>query len=223
MKQRLARAWPHVRAALIILHIGAIITVCSPARHKVAAPRNWEGPTSDQVFDAWAVRLTAVGIDTTRDGLREFWRARTENYLVVRDRLGAPANLYIDILFVGQGWSLFSSPKRNPAIFVIDIHHPDSGWHPLYRGDSDEHDWRSRMFENNRIRKLVGRFAKGKSTGLYVPFGNWMARIIGKEMPEHDKIRTRLWRYTTKAPGEEFDPSDGEFTHPRVIDLTRFR
>ena len=200
-RARASLAWPQIRAALILFHFAAVVVTCLPPAHKMLKKDRWHGAKVEAKFAAWAERLGKVGIETSPTGLHKWVRARTETYGRLRDFVGGWFQPYTDPLYLHQGWSLFSKPQRRPVLIQIDLRRGSEEWEPIYETRSSTLDWRARMFDNNRLRKLVGRIGRRQNRHLFTALSSWIARLVALEFDDVSDIRVRVIRFRTAKPG----------------------
>jgi hypothetical protein len=215
---RWRRSWPHLRAGLIFVHLAAVLVMCTPGPGRLLNRSQWKSAESQAQFAGWANRLRSIGIDTTAAGLEAWLWDRAGEYASVRRRIERPFAPYVQRLHLYQGWSLFSQPQRHPVRLHVDLDRGD-GWQPIHVQGSSEHTWRRAQLSHHRLRKLIGRVGRRKNLGSYGRLVDWLARVAAADFPDGQRLRVRLYRYRTAAPGDRV--ADGTFTDERIIDLAR--
>ena len=69
LKVEPATRWAHVRGALVLLHVVAVLVLALPnTGGSVANRSSWKNPTVQGELRVWASRLSSLGIDTDADG-----------------------------------------------------------------------------------------------------------------------------------------------------------
>jgi hypothetical protein len=200
VKARLRHLWPRVRAGLLALHVLAVVVLSLPAGN-IANPATWRTPGMKADLAAWAGRFRSAGLDTTPASFEaSLWRL-ANRYLSLRERVVAPFALYGELSGAAQGWAMFASPQRHPAEVHVDIREAGD-FRPLFRPRSDEHAWRRAELDHNRIRKYVGRFARGFERRDYDQLARWLAAQAARDFPAASQVRVRLYRYATLGPEE---------------------
>lgn len=223
LRARARLLWPRARAALIALHVLAIVVLSLPAGN-IANPATWESPSLKADFASWAGRLRGLGVDTTPQSFQAaMWRLATR-YLSLRGRVVAPFALYGELSGAAQGWAMFASPQRHPAEVHVDIREA-GGFRPLFRPRSDEHAWRRQVLDHNRVRKYVGRFARGFDRRDYDQLARWLAVQAARDFPGARQVRVQLYRYSTLGPADVRagrQPA-GTYEEPRIFDAEALR
>lgn len=213
--------WPHLRTALIMFHLASVLVYCLPPPSKVADPAYWKTAQTQAELEVWAKRIDSIGIDTDKASFEAWLWGMTQRYVSLRTAMERPFRPYVHYLHTNQGWSLFSQPQTNPVRVVVDIQDPETGFRRIYESRSNEYTWRRTEFDHNRIRKFVGRIGRRSTKQLYWQLGDWIARMAARDFPRAGFARVRLFRYHTAPPGGE--PSQGEYTDERVIELEQYR
>lgn len=219
----LKRAWPHVRAVLIFLHVAAIFVMCLPAPYKMANKRSWKTAQARAEVAGWAKRLSSVGVNMTPEEFEEQMYGITLSYLKLRTRVNKPFRRYHRISELRQGWAMFTYPQTHPGWLHVDLLKPGGKYQPIYIQHSDEHEWRRTQFDNNRLRKLLGRVARRHhGHPAYIALSNWIARQAAKDFPDASHVRVRHFRQRTLKPGRG-KPPPGKFVGQRIYPLDRYR
>jgi hypothetical protein len=219
------RAWPHVRAALVGLHVLSLVVLSLPNEGAVHDRRRWQTANARADLRQMAERLTAWGWPTDEHQLARTLWSTGDAYLQVQRPLAAPFVGYAKLTGSRQSWQMFASPQRHPAELHVDLEQ-DGRWQPLYRPHTDAYAWNRRHFEHNRFRKFLGRFARGFVRSHYEQTARWIATRAAREHPEASRVRVRLWRYSTLPPervraGEQ--PTDARYEHERIFDAEALR
>lgn len=199
LRDRLAGAWPHLRALLIAFHVLAVVALAFPQPHRLLDRRGWESANTRHDLARWAARLRALGLDMSDEGFARRLRALAEGYAGVHAALVAPFAPYARWTGTIQGWAMFSSAQKHPAELHVDIL-VNGAWQPVYRPHSDEHDFWGARFRHNRMRKQLGRFARTLHQASYNGLARHVAIAAARAFPDAREIRVRLYRYAALAP-----------------------
>jgi hypothetical protein len=185
-----------VRAALVLLHISAVVALAIPSLRAGMDRSSWADPTVQDEFRAWAERF-----DMEPKELEErAWRfAQSWNRL--HERLVAPFTPYRDYAGVRQPWVMFVAPQRHPARMEIEIFERGA-WRTIYRERSSEHEWRRSSFDQDRMRSAFFRFGWDRYLSSYREFAEWVAQETARDFPQAEASRVRLYRYRTASPEE---------------------
>lgn len=222
--ERLRRAWPHLRAALIFGHLAAVLVMCLPAPYKMASRQQWRTAQAKTELASWAARLRSAGIDTSAEELEAHLFGLTRSYLRLRSRVNRPFERYHRVAEMRQGWSMFSHPQTHPGWLHVEVREPNSAdYRPVYVQRSRRHTWRRDQFEHNRLRKLIGRISR-RPPGhpSYRQLADWIARKAAMDFPRASHVRVRMFRARTYKPGRG-TPPPGKFTDQRIYSLERLR
>lgn len=214
----------HARAAFVLLHVLAMLVLALPDASRLGDRAVWKARGTQLDFKQWAERLQGLGFDTDAKRFERWLWDLSQGYLKLRAVLVAPFDPYRRVAGMTQSWRMFSNPQRRPARLHIDV--KDGGqWRPLYVGRSDEFEWRREQFDNNRVRKLIGRFARNIRRGNYRLLARWVARQAAHDYPAASEIRVRLYRFKSLPPeaiaaGER---PQGKFADVETLKLEEFR
>ena len=222
---RWARAWPHVRALLIAIHIVAVVVLAIPDAGGVALSRkSWKNPTVQAELKAWAQRLSALGLQTDAATLEqdvfEIARSWTEGLAWLR----APVRPYAEYLGVRQTWRMFVAPHRHPAKFQVDVEQ-DGQWRPVQVARSDQYGWRSHQLDHVRVRSLLFRYGWKRYRRFYRAFAEWIADRAAEDFPAAQRVRVRMVGFRTPTPQEVQSDAipEGEFRQTIVLPLEERR
>lgn len=191
------RCWLHTRAALIALHLAAILLLSLPGEGLLGNPQRWSSPTTAKEMATWADTLTRWGTPTTGPELTRQLQGFSERYLAVRRKVLWPFLRYESATGATQSWGMFASPRRVPTETVVEIREHGQ-WRTLFVPRSGEYNYRAAELEHNRVRKLFGRF--GRSPQLFDAVARWIAVQALRDHPEADHVRVTLYEFDTLPP-----------------------
>ncbi|MCA9714983.1 MAG: hypothetical protein H6713_12630 [Myxococcales bacterium] len=217
-------AWDHARAALIALHVLAIVALAFPSRGALTNKAAWRSKNTQADFAAWTAGLNRAGVEITPQEFEAWLWSLAERYGRARDRVTRPVQPYARYLGLEQSWQMFASPQRHPGELHVDIR-VDGEWRPIYRSRSREYTWRRGQLDYHRMRKYVGRFARGIVPGHYNPLARALARAAASDFPEAESIRVRLYRYRSLPPDRvrAGERPEGRYEHTRVYPAAPLR
>lgn len=216
MKDRLRRAWPHLRAALVLAHITVVLFFALPNTGAMMNRRAWQTRAVQLEMKTWAERLTALGLPHTQRQLEDRLYGGLKEWNVVRSELYAPLAPYHRYLGIRQPWTMFAAPHRFPARLEIDIFEA-TGWRPIYVARSDEFDWQATLLDHDRMRAAVFRYQWVHYEGSYRELARWLAGRAARDFPEALQIRVRLYRTTSPTPQQVKDDAVPEGKYERVL------
>lgn len=177
----------------------------------------WESEIGQRDLQMWANRLSWLGYESKEQFERDLW-GLAGSYAEINRAVTRPFRFYARIAGVRQGWSMFSSPQQYPVEVHVDIQER-SGWEPVYRPLSAEYDFWGPQFRHHRVRKLVGRLARGFNRNRYDGFVRMVAKHAAEAYPDASRVRIRLYRYSTLPPEqmrEGLEP-EGRYEHKRIF------
>lgn len=180
--------WPHIRAALVLLHVVALIVMAFPAPGGLVSRSAWNTPNARDDFNAWG---EALGVDGGELKAR-LWKI-SRVYVYARAAVHRPLRPYQQLAGTYQGWSMFTSPQRHPTTLGVEVEQ-ETGWQAIYASRSDELTWRRPQFDHNRVRKLTGRFARDGNHESFDHFARWIAKQVAADFPTASRARVSLYR-----------------------------
>lgn len=212
----LRAAWPHVRAALVTLHCAAVAIVAIPSPSPSVHVLRVDEPGFATEVHPWA-RLFGVSDEAFSDRADRV-RAR---WVETRARWLAPVERYLAWVGASQAWSMFSSPNRSPAHFVVEVRAAsDAEGEWRFLSGLPAGPWRRSLFESERVRSLVNVAGRARDARLADALCVHVAREALREQRDWDEVRCRLvstpspsWRTSERgAPRVEWS---------RVVDRDR--
>jgi hypothetical protein len=198
------RAWPHLRAALILLHGLALVLGAVPAPEGGMRRAAWKEPTVQGEIAAWAERLDGLGVAMDAETLeREAWDFAVR-YMAVRRSVLAPFQPYYERLGVAQNWRMFVAPHKHPARLQIAV---DGGpdvdpWRVVYEELRPGTDWKEAQLEHDRTRSVLFRYSWKAYRKDYRRMCAWIAAEAATDFPEASRVRVRWLRQRTPSPAE---------------------
>lgn len=193
--------WRHVRAALVLIHLLAVVVLAVPSLRAAMDRRSWRNPTVQGELEAFAERLDSVGIHLTPKTLEQkVWRYAVA-YNRVYEALEAPFFPYRHWVGVRQPWVMFVAPHRHPARVEIEVEE-DHRWRLVYRARSDEHTWHRTLFDHDRLRSALFRYGWDRYRRAYRELCRYIAEEAARDFPKATRVRVRMYRYRTPSPEE---------------------
>jgi hypothetical protein len=211
--------WPHVRAALVLVHVVAVVALAVPSLRAGLDRESWKDPTVQAELRAWADRF---GIEPS-DFEDRAWRFALA-WSELQQKITEPFQPYREYVGVRQPWVMFVAPQTYPARVEIDLLEGGT-WRTLYRERSSEHEWNRRLFDHDRMRSAFFRFAWDRYATSYREFTEWVARQAARDFPSGVAVRVRMYRSRTPTPEEvkEGRIPAGRYEKSMVQPLGRFR
>ena len=110
------RLWPHVRAALVLLHLVAVVALAIPSLRAGLDRGSWADPTVQDEFRA-GLRDSKWSRRRSRSRRGRF----AQRWSRLHEAMTAPFEPYRTYLGVRQPWVMFVAPHRYPARLEIEI------------------------------------------------------------------------------------------------------
>ena len=179
----------------------------------------WKDPTVQAEFATWGARL-----GMTAPEMEERLWVVARRWVALRDQITAPFQPYANAVGTRQPWRMFVAPHRYPARLHVDLE-VNGLWQPVYEARSDQHVWRRRQLDHDRMRAAIFRYGWPRYEKPLRQLTFWLARHAASDFPEATRLRTRMYKYRTRSPGEVRDgiPVQGKFIRMTSVDLARYR
>jgi len=223
---RWAKAWPQVRAVLVLLHVVAVTLMALPAPGGGMNRAAWAEPTVQGEFAAWTERLNGLGIDVTSEQLQDRAWAFAVGFMDLRETVLTPFEPYYEYTGTWQSWRMFVAPHRVPSRLEIDLERVDgAGWQPIYVQASDDLRWRADQLEHDRLRAQIFRLSWPGYESTYGRFAEWLARQAARDFPDGTRLRVRFFEYRTLSP-EDVRAGvavTGTYEQTKILTLSRYR
>lgn len=215
---------PHLRAAFVAFHVLAMAAFALPGATRLNKRSAWRVPNTRHDVAQWAGRLRGLGVDTDAERLEEDLYRANRRWTRTRAWIHAPFRPYYDLGGVRQGWAMFSSPMRYPGWLHVDVDR-GQGWETIYVSRSETETWSRGRFDNNRVRKLVGRFSRRKDTKMFRQLAEWVAREVAREDERVQRVRLRLHRMRSRSPADVIAgvPLKGKDAYTREVSVEAVR
>lgn len=197
---RLRRAWPHLRALLILVHLVAISLAALP---RVSAPALTksarQSPAARAEIAAWTERLASWGVEVEPEVLEQRSLELLEGWLELRTTLNSPFRPYIATFGLRQPWMLFPGADRFPAQLVIELEREGS-WETVQTLYPTSGPWKARLARNTRVHGVVYSASWPVHRSHYDELGRWLAREAARDFPEATRLRLSIERGHMRSP-----------------------
>ena len=220
MKAAFDRLWPHVRGAFVLFHVVALFLMAVPAPGGGMSKSSWADPTVQGEFQAWTDRLNQMGADLTVEELEDRLWTLASAYMEKRRGVLEPLQPYYRYTGTIQSWRMFVAPHRYPARLHIELEE-DGAWREIYVMRSDEHTWRGKQLDHDRMRAAIFRMSWRPYRRIWVSFTEWAADRAAEDFPEATAIRLKFFKYKTLGPKEiaAGEEAQGEWIQTTVLEL----
>jgi hypothetical protein len=202
--ERWVRRWPTIRALLVGYHVLAVLVLAFPAPPGNMQRKAWENPTVQDELAQWSARLRGLGADVSASELDDTLYGLAKRYHAGRARVIAPFEPYATYAGVRQSWQLFAGPQRYPLRLEVSLREGAGKWRTIYESRSDEHHWRSDLFERYRMRRVVSMTTWGDKHQLDM-LCDWIATQAARDFPAATEVMIRQFRYRTPSPAEALE------------------
>jgi hypothetical protein len=188
--------------ALAAVHVFAITLAALPSPSGGLRRADWAQPTVQGEFDAWAGRLSAVGLSITSEALQDHLFDFAVAYGTAHDQALEPFRTYFQLCGTTQSWKMFIAPHRYPAklqIIVVDGGERRVVFEERHR----EARWMERQLSHDRFRSAIFRYGWGtKYPDAWKGFTEWIGRRAEADFPAATKVEVRFLSYRTPSPEE---------------------
>ena len=218
-------AWPQIRAALMALHLFAILLMAVPSPSGGLNRNAWSDPTVQDELDAWRNRFAAVGLTYDEKAFEELLWTAAKRYEGGHRALTAPFRPYYRHFGTWQSWRMFVAPHRYPSRLHIELMDANGRWKTIYRARDPHLSWRSSQLDHDRMRAAIFRYGWKHYRTAYGHFGTWVATQAAADFPDAKKVQIRFWKYRTASPAEVRENREpiGEFRPSLLYDLAEHR
>ncbi len=210
------KRWPHVRAALVTIHLVAIVIAAIPAPVGGMSRRAWSDPTVQDEFRAWGARL---GVEPKK--LEDFMWDLGTRWMGLRRKVMRWVWPYLEVTGTDQPWRMFVAPHRHPSRFQVQVRTADADFETLFEERSSEYRWRETFFEQERLRSILFRYSWNEYSGDARRTCEWLAREIFVERPDAVEVRCRYWKARSPSPREAREGAEMEGRWTQVKQVRR--
>ena len=195
---KLSGNWKHLRAALVLVHVLAMVLTAIPAPVGGINRAAWKNPTAQLEFATYA-RFLGVSPEEFEDklfALAMFWMGIRDIYL----RPFTHYTPYTRVTGTDQPWRMFVGPDRFPPRFQLQARTPtDADFVTLYEERSAEHTWHEEFFRQERVRSYTYRYAWPEYAHHAVQNCHYLSRRVFEERPQAVEVRCRFWKQKTPS------------------------
>ena len=192
---KVSGSWKHLRAALVLAHILAMVLLAIPAPVGGTDRATWKNPTAQLEFATYAgfLGLPPAEFEDKLYALAIF-------YMDLRAIWLRPVEPYVRITGTEQPWRMFVGPDRFPPRFQVQFRPAGAEYVTLYEERSEQYDWHEEFFRQERVRSYTYRYAWPEYGYSQAQNCTWLARRVFAEKPEAAEVRCRFWKQKTPSP-----------------------
>jgi hypothetical protein len=211
--------WPHLRAVVVLLHLGAIVLMSLPSSHRLASRSHWDKPEQQADMARWS---DTFGVD--KKEFEVFLWDWTQRYVRLRKSVTRPFLKYADYAGARQGWTMFSGPRRRTGRYEVEVEE-DGVFRRVFRTQDSSATWNRSQFEHNRLRKLMAKLSTHPQLPAYSKFSRWVAKRVAEDFPSATRCKITLDTWKTLSPEQNragVEP-DVARTRSQIFTLEAFR
>jgi hypothetical protein len=186
----------HAAAAFFAFHAAAVVFLSIPPPPPGLAS-GAAGAEVDRSVDAWAGVAEQLGLPA--HSFRWILASAAGFEGTALDVARAAFLPYADLVGAGQSWRMFGKVPTDCARLEIDVD-AGSGWTPLYAGRSPSATWRRALFDEERMRGVVGAFEIRAHRPYWPFFVDWVAREVRRDRPDALAVRVQMRGLEIPAP-----------------------
>jgi len=206
-------AWPQIRAALLLLHIVAVVLMALPAPVGSERDDTYEMPAVREQLQQLRDLLGRVGVETTEDELADLSKNSARAVLDVRKTALRPFKPYYDLAGTRQGYRMFSGVSLSGDRLQVEI---DRGgeWELIYLARDPDHTWRWWTFNHELTRSLLYRYVEKRYRKRFKSLSRWVAAEAAADFEGVERVRVSFLRQRIPSPSES---RDGVVHEVRVV------
>ncbi len=191
------RPWDHLRAALIVVHVLAVVGMSLPSPEGLTEDQLTRGAGGAQV-KRWAKALGHVGMSGEATMALILDGGRALEWAEDRaERIFAPYARYAG---VKQSWRMFSSSGARGSRIEMWLREGGT-WRPLYVTLDPEARWRADLWEDGRVRGAIKTLAAERFERWWTALARSAARRAAADFPDAEAFR--LQRVPLRFPTPE--------------------
>lgn len=210
----LSAAWPHLRAAFVLFHLGAIFVAGMPSTDAAMKPSAWKDPTVQAELAAWADRL-----GTPEPALEARLFELAGAWARGRRTLERPFAPYLALTATDQTWQMFVAPHMFPTRFEIAVDRGDGAWDTVFQERSETATWSRALLGTERLRASIFRWGWGAYASAYHKGCGALARRLFAEDAAVLGVRCRFWKARSPSPEEARRGAqpEGKYVYPHEV------
>tara|TARA_R110002096_G_scaffold436061_1_gene666624 strand:+ start:8424 stop:9071 length:648 start_codon:yes stop_codon:yes gene_type:complete len=199
--------WPHLRAAVVLTHLAAVVLMSLPSNYRLGSRSHWETPEVQADLVRWS---NTLGVDG--EEFEEVLWDWTQRYIRIRKKVTHPFLKYADYTGTRQGWTMFSGPRRRTGRYTVEVE-VGGEFRTLFRTQDSSATWNRWQFEHNRVRKLMAKLTTHPKDRAYAELTRWIAKRVAEDFPQATRCKISLETWKTLAP-EQHRAGDKPVSEP---------
>lgn len=189
-------AWDHARAALVTIHLFAVVVGSVPPPPPLDAATLRRSANAAQLAP-WEGVAARFGV--APDELRTLVIGGAGSVRAVRAAFTDVLQPYYDLFGTRQSWSMFGTINHAPGRVEIYLEE-DGAWRPLHVPLLPGADWREGQLRSERMRAALNGYANGAQREAYAGFARWAAREVAGDRPGATRIKVQTVRLRVPRP-----------------------
>lgn len=193
--------WPHLRAALILLHLFAIVLMAIPAPVGADRASNYENPQARRELAQIADTLGRIGVEVTDEQIAAFSLGLSKRVMALRHVALTPFRPYYSLFGTRQGYRMFSGVALYGHRLHVQVEEVGE-WRTLYLARDREHSWRGAAWDNELSRSMLYRYSDKRYLRRYNAITEYIAREVAVDYPLATRVRISWLHGPLQSPAE---------------------
>ncbi len=181
----------HVRAVLVLLHLGAVLLLSIPRPPGGSDRSSLDGPVMQEIIGDWRQMANGVGWAVDQDRATDLVFGVSTGIRQVRGTVLSPFQRYAAFTGAHQSWGMFAFLKRRPALLSVEVQ-TGGVWQPVYLARDPDLRWRSHQLDSERFRAALNRPTSGVGRRGFDDWADWLACQAAIDFPDATALRTQL-------------------------------
>ncbi len=197
------RTGPRLRALLVLFHVLAIVSVSCPAPVRVGSVKQWDRPSIKTELSNWRGRLASLGIHMSENELRDFGRAKAQQWTDLRTATLRPFMVYVKKIGAPQGWYMFTAPDRNPQRLAVELIKEGGAHEPVFtlgRSVARPDIVTAGFLGEHRVRRVLFQTAWADKTSTFQDVCAWIGRRALAHEPTLQEIECTQVEFQVEHP-----------------------
>ncbi|MCK6521091.1 hypothetical protein L6R49_06575 [Myxococcota bacterium] len=186
-----------LRALFVLFHLVGITLLSLPAP---GSAQDLDEPEVAALLDDLRALGARLGVERSADEVKAIAKDVSAEVREARATVLAPFQPYARLTGARQGWSMFWAINHRPSRLVIELEGPDGAWTPLYVARSDEHAWRRKELDQERLRGVVNQYSHLRDRRSYRAFAAFIAKKALVDHPEAVRVRVLMEERPSQRP-----------------------
>lgn len=196
-----ARWWPQLRAALLLLHLVAVLLAALPAPVGTDRHSAYQTRQAQAELKRITNQLEGIGVELTPKELEDLLVDSSKQILGVRKAILAPFVPYRDLLGTRQDYRMFSGTSRMSDRLHVEVRE-DGAWRTVFMTRDPQYPWLRSALDHELGRSMLYRYAEPRYRKRYRAFATWLGRRAAVDFPTADRLRVEWIPSRAPSPSE---------------------